>query len=73
MVPKEIVLYPGDKAQNVLMSAMKKVGCENTRLLPFKGTFTIFKTPSTMPNPFGAKVLEAVLQTANFDKGSPSL
>ena len=72
-VPKETVLYPREKAQNVLMQSLKSRNCNNTRLLPFKGGLTMFTTPKEMPNPFSTKVLEAVTQATLEDKPSPVL
>ena len=72
-VPKETILYPKDRAQNCLMQAMKDAGCSNSRIVPFKGSLTMFSTSGEMPNPFTSKVLEAVNQAVLEDKTSVSL
>ena len=72
-VPKETVLFPLNKAQGVLMQALKKNKCDNTKILPFKGGLTMFTTPKELPNPFATKVLEASHQAFTEDKTGPAL
>ena len=72
-VPKETVLFPLNKAQGVLIQTLKSANCENSKMLPFKGSLTMFTTPGELPNPFATKVLEAVLSTALEDKPVPTL
>ena len=51
-VPKETVLFPLNKAQGVLIQTLKGANCKNTKMLPFKGSLTVFMTLGELPNPF---------------------
>ena len=72
-VPKETVLYPLNKAQNLVVQYFKKANCINTKRIPVKGNLAIFTTPLDFPNPFATKMLEAANEAFQEDKEGAAL
>ena len=72
-VPRETVLYPLNKAQNLVVQYFKKANCINTKKIPNKGNLAIFTTPLDFPNPFATKMLEAANEAFQEDKEGTAL
>ena len=72
-VPKETVLYPLHKAQNLVVQYFRKANCINTKRIPIKGNLAIFTTPLDFPNPFATKILEAANEAFQEDKEGAAL
>ncbi|XP_066955826.1 uncharacterized protein [Macrobrachium rosenbergii] len=72
-VPKETVIFPRDQAQSTLMHALTDWECENTKLTPFRGSFTMFSVGDSIPTPCTTKIAELTLQAGIDGKPIPQL
>ena len=69
-VPKESVLLPKEEAQKCMLQALHRGNCVNSKILPFKGNYTIFQTSPDMINPWSTKILEEIYQAIKENKQS---